>query len=31
MSPRPLKRKPPEKPVNNKRAIKNILTPAERP
>ena len=26
MSPRPLKRKPPEKPVNNKRAIKNILT-----
>lgn len=26
MSPRPLKRKPPEKPVNNKKAIKNILT-----
>jgi ATP-binding cassette subfamily B protein len=25
MSPRPLKRKPPEKPVNNKKAIKNIL------
>lgn len=26
MSPKPLKRKPPEKPVNNKKAIKNILT-----
>ena len=26
MSPRPLKRKPPEKPVDNKKAIKNILT-----
>jgi len=26
MSPRPLKRKPPEKPVNNRKAIKNILT-----
>jgi len=26
MSPRPLRRKPPEKPVDNKRAIKNILT-----
>ncbi len=26
MSPRPLRRKPPEKPVNNKKAIKNILT-----
>ena len=26
MSPRPLKRNPPEKPVNNKKAIKNILT-----
>ena len=26
MSPRPLKRKPPEKPVNNIKAIKNILT-----
>ena len=26
MSPRPLKRKPPEKPVNNKKAIKNILS-----
>lgn len=25
MSPRPIKRKPPEKPVNNKKAIKNIL------
>ena len=25
MSPRPLKRKPPEKPVDNKKAIKNIL------
>lgn len=26
MSPKPLKRKPPEKPVDNKKAIKNILT-----
>lgn len=26
MSPRPIKRKPPEKPVDNKKAIKNILT-----
>lgn len=26
MSPRPLKRKPPEKPVDNKKAIKNILS-----
>ena len=26
MSPRPLKRKPPEKPVDNKKAIRNILT-----
>ena len=26
MSPRPLKRRPPQKPVNNKRAIKNILS-----
>jgi len=26
MSPRPLRRKPPEKPVDNKRAIRNILT-----
>lgn len=26
MSPRPLKRKPPEKPVDNRKAIKNILT-----
>ncbi|MBR4447124.1 ABC transporter ATP-binding protein [Methanobrevibacter sp.] len=26
MSPRPLKRQPPEKPVNNKKAIMNILT-----
>ena len=25
MSPRPIRRKPPEKPVNNKKAIKNIL------
>ena len=25
MSPRPLKRKPPEKPVDNRKAIKNIL------
>ena len=26
MSPRPIRRKPPEKPVDNKRAIKNILS-----
>ena len=26
MSPRPIKRKPPEKPVDNKKAIKNILS-----
>ena len=26
MSPRPIRRKPPEKPVDNKKAIRNILT-----
>lgn len=26
MSPRPIRRKPPEKPVDNKKAIKNILS-----
>ena len=26
MSPRPLRRKPPEKPVDNRKAIRNILT-----